>query len=115
MSRGEVEDRISRALTQWEKEYLGRGSIVARTDVVRNMVIVVLKGVMTPAEQQLASTSEGRVAIKRMRADLVESGSEACKAMVAEITGVDVANFFTDLSTRTGERVMVFMLEHPLR
>ncbi|MCL4352660.1 MAG: Na-translocating system protein MpsC family protein, partial [Firmicutes bacterium] len=28
VSTGELQDRISKALTQWEKEYLGRGSVL---------------------------------------------------------------------------------------
>lgn len=51
MSKGEMEDKISKALTQWEREYLGRGSVLVKTDIVRNMVIVVLKGILTPAEK----------------------------------------------------------------
>ncbi|NUJ41226.1 DUF2294 family protein, partial [Pseudoalteromonas sp. 0303] len=41
-TKGELEDQISRALTQWEKEYLGRGPLSVKTDILRNMVIVQL-------------------------------------------------------------------------
>ncbi|WP_036582022.1 DUF2294 domain-containing protein [Paenibacillus darwinianus] len=109
-SKGELEDKISRALTQWEKEYLGRGPVVVKTDIVRNMVIVGLKGILTPAEQKLAETAEGMIAVKRIRADLVESGREQLGRMLEELTGEEVISFHTDVSTRTGERIMVFML-----
>lgn len=106
-----MEDRISRALTQWEKEYLGRGSVLAKTDILRNMVIVVLKGIITPAEAELATTHEGLMAVKRMRSDLVETGVSQLYDIIREVTGLGVVSFFTDISTRTGERVMMFMLE----
>ncbi len=114
LTTGKLEDRISKALTQWEKEYLGRGSVLVKTDVLRNMVIVVLKGILTPAEKKLAESHEGLIIVKRMRSDLVESGGEQLKKLMNEIIGVEVESFFTDISTRTGERVMIFTLTHAL-
>ncbi|AIQ62550.1 hypothetical protein PSTEL_04960 [Paenibacillus stellifer] len=114
MSKGELEDKISRILTQWEKEYLGRGSVLVKTDIMRNMIIVGLKGILTPAEQKLAGTSEGMLSVKRIRADLVESGREQLGKMILELTGEQVVSFHTDISTRTGERVMVFVLSDNL-
>jgi uncharacterized protein YbcI len=110
VSKGEMEDQISRALTQWEKEYLGRGSVSVKTDIIRNIILVQLKGILTPAEKNLASTKEGLLSIKRVRADLIESGSEQLKEMISRITGKDVISMHTDVSTRTGERVIVFIL-----
>lgn len=51
VSKGEMEDQISRALTQWEKEYLGRGSVAVKTDIIRNIILIQLKGILTPAEK----------------------------------------------------------------
>jgi uncharacterized protein YbcI len=113
-SKGEMEDKISRAITQWEKEYLGRGPISVKTDIVRNMIIVVLKGIITIAEQNVAKTLDGLLSIKKIRADLVESGKDQLCAIVTEITTLDVISFHTDVSTRSGERVMVFILSETL-
>jgi uncharacterized protein YbcI len=49
-SKGSMEAEISKALTQWEKDYLGRGSVTVKTDIIRDMIIVSLRGVLTPAE-----------------------------------------------------------------
>lgn len=114
MSKGELEDRISRALTAWEKEYLGRGPLYVKTDIVRNIVLVVLKGILTVAEQTLASTKEGLVSVKKIRMELVESGSEQLKQMMFELTGTEVISFHTDISTKTGERIIVFMMKESL-
>jgi len=113
-SKGEIEDQISRALTQWEKEYLGRGPIAVKTDIIRNMIIVQLRGILTPAEQKLAETRDGLLAIKRMRSDLIESGSEQLKSIVTNITDKNVTSMHTDISTRTGERMIVFLLDSSL-
>lgn len=114
VSRGEMENQLSRALTQWEKEYLGRGSVLVKSDILRNMVIVLLKGILTPAEQALAKTRDGQQSVKKIRADLVESGREQLGEIIQQITGETVISFFTDISTKTGERIMVFILSDSL-
>ncbi|WP_297988917.1 DUF2294 domain-containing protein [Anoxybacillus sp.] len=113
-TKGELEDQISRALTQWEKEYLGRGPLSVKTDILRNMVIVQLRGILTPAEKALCETKEGMLSIKRIRADLIESGSEQLKELIYELTNKQVASMHTDISTKTGERIIVFLLQEPI-
>ncbi|MCP8968604.1 DUF2294 domain-containing protein [Ectobacillus ponti] len=109
-TKGTVEAEISKVITQWEKDYLGRGSVSVKADILRDMVIVTLRGVLTPAEYAVCGTREGMLSVKRVRADLVESGVEDLKRMVVDIAGEEVKSFFTDISTQTGERVMVFRL-----
>ncbi|RAK20543.1 uncharacterized protein YbcI [Anoxybacillus vitaminiphilus] len=114
MSKGALEDKISRTLTQWEKEYLGRGPISVKTDIVRNMIIVVLKGILTPAEKEVAKTLDGLLSIKKIRSDLLESGSAQLKEIIFNLTGQEVVSMHTDISTKTGERVIVFILSNNL-
>lgn len=109
-----LEDKISKMITQWEKEYLGRGPISVKSDIVRNMVIVTLKGILTPAEKELARTQDGLLSIKRIRADLVETGSEQLRMSLKEMVHTEIISFHTDISTKTGERLMVFILEQNL-
>ncbi|WP_223701830.1 DUF2294 domain-containing protein [Sutcliffiella deserti] len=110
-SKGAVEAEISKAITQWERDYLGRGSVSVKADILRDMVIVNLRGVLTPAEYSVCETNEGMLSIKKNRSVLVESGAEQLKEILFSITGEKVVSFHTDISTRTGERVMVFKLE----
>lgn len=110
MTKGQLEAEISKALTQWEKDFLGRGSVTVKTDILRDMVIVVLKGILTPAEYKLSETTEGLLSIKKIRSDLVESGRDKLEEIIKDQTGEEVLTFHTDLSTRTGERIMVFKL-----
>jgi len=109
--KGWIESEISKALTKWEKEYLGRGSISVKTDILRDMIIVSLHGILTPAEYTLCDSKEGRLSIKQVRTSLVESGVDDLMEMISEITEVNVKSFHTDISTQTGERIMVFKLE----
>ncbi|RNA69493.1 DUF2294 domain-containing protein [Alteribacter keqinensis] len=109
-TKGTIESEISKALTQWEKDYLGRGSVSVKTDILRDMIIVTLQGVLTPAEFSLCETTEGMLSVKRFRFDLVESGQKELMNIILNITEQEVKSFHTDISTRTGERVMVFRL-----
>ncbi|MCR6109485.1 DUF2294 domain-containing protein [Bacillus sp. A301a_S52] len=113
-SKGSIEAEISKVLTQWEKDYLGRGSVSVKTDILRDMIIVSLKGVLTPAEYTLCKTKEGKSMIKKTRSDLVETGVDILRDYIYSITGQKVISFHTDLSTMTGERIIVFKLASDL-
>ncbi len=114
-SKGTLESEISKALTHWEKNYLGRGSVSVKSDILRDMVIVSLHGILTPAEYSLCRDKEGLLSVKKNRNSLVESGLEDLKEIIFTITGQEVINFHTDISTRTGDRVMVFKLSCDLQ
>lgn len=47
-SKGTIEAEISKALTHWEKNYLGRGSVSVKSDILRDMIIVILHGILSP-------------------------------------------------------------------
>ncbi|WP_200760931.1 DUF2294 domain-containing protein [Effusibacillus dendaii] len=113
-SKGTIESEISKALTHWEKDYLGRGSLIVKSDILRDMIIVTLRGILTPAEYSLCKEKEGLLSIKRIRTSLVESGIEHLKEIILNITGEEVVSFHTDLSTRTGERIIVFRMSSDL-
>lgn len=112
MTKGACESKISKAITQWEKEYLGRGSLSVKTDILRDMIIVDLQGVLTPAEYSVCETQEGLLSIKRTRSKLVESDMDHLYQLIFDITLQDVKSFHTDLSSRTGERMMIFKMHH---
>lgn len=110
-STGALEEKVSQAVVRFEKEYMGRGSLEARTYLIDDLVVVRLKNVLTPAELSLtASGDRGRDLIKQIRQQLIETGAAALSAAVAAVVGVEVRSMHTDLSTRTGERVIVFTL-----
>jgi len=113
-SKGQMEDEITKAMIQWEREYKGRGPSEAKTDITRNMVIVTLKGVLSQAERRLATEKEGMALIKKLRQQLVELGRAELEAIILEITGLQVISLHTDISTKTGERIFVFVLENEI-
>jgi len=113
-TQGEIEAEISRAMVQFEIDYMGRGPKEARTHIIDDMVLVRLKGVLTPAEQQLTKSPDGVELIKKMRSTLIEKAKPLLYQVVDDITGAKIVSLHTDISTVLGERVMVFVLESDL-
>jgi len=113
-TKGQIEAAITAAVTQFEREYLGRGPREARTFVIEDLVLVRLKGILSPAELQLSSEPGGVATIKHMRSRLVESCSDALTGLIAAETGRKVTSMHADISARSGERVFVFALDEPL-
>jgi uncharacterized protein YbcI len=113
-SKGQIEAEISEALIKFEKEYMGRGPEETKTYIIDDMILIRLRRVLTAAEQQLAKTSDnakGRTLIKQVRTELLEKARPLLDPIVAEITGKKVKSLHTDISTVTGERIIVFTLE----
>lgn len=116
--KGQLEAEISEAIILFERESLGRGPEETKTYIIDDMVLVRLRGVLTRAEKELARTVErarGRDLIKQVRIELLERARPLLEAVIADATGRRVLSLHTDISTATGERLIVFVLEgHPL-
>ncbi len=93
---------------------MGRGPKEAQTHVIEDMVLVRLKGVLTPAEEQLTKSADGLELIKKVRSTLVENGKPILFQAIGDITGEKVLDLHTDISTTTGERIFVFTLDRDL-
>jgi uncharacterized protein YbcI len=112
-TRGQLEAEISDALVRFELDYMGRGPEEARTYLIDDLVVVRLRGVLTPAERQLGGPDgnpQGRELVKQVRRELIEKARPLLEAIIADITGQAVRSVHTDISTVTGERIIVFSL-----
>ena len=109
-----MEAEISRAMVQFEIDYMGRGPKEARTHIIEDVVLVRLKGVLTPAEQRLTKSPDGVELIKKMRSTLIETAKPLLYQVVGDIMGAKIVSVHTDISTVLGERVIVFVLESDL-
>jgi uncharacterized protein YbcI len=112
-TQGEVEATICEGITRFEQNYMGRGPKDIHTHVIGDLVIVRLKGVLTVAEQQLVKAlapEKGRDLLKQVRTHLIETARPVMEAMVEEVTGVKVMSLHHDISTTTGEEIVIFTL-----
>jgi uncharacterized protein YbcI len=112
-TQGEIEAAVCDGITQFEQEYMGRGPKDIHAHLVGNLVVVRLQGVLTAAEQQLVKTlphEKGRDLLKQVRTTLIETARPVLEAMIAEATGVPTVSLHHDVSTVTGEEVVLFTL-----
>lgn len=114
MRKGALEKQIAEGVISFWRELLGRGPEDARTFILQDMVIVRMKGVLTTEERQLVASERGRQLVKQMRVQLREMHSGEIEAMIAENTCCRVVSSHSDISTKTGERVEIYILDRNL-
>lgn len=114
MSKGQIEASLSEAIIKFEKEYMGRGPKEVKTHILGDLILVRLKGVLTPAEKQLVKNEEGKKLIKQVRENLIEGSRDILATVLKEITGRKMISLHTDISTKSGERVIIFVLDKKL-
>lgn len=110
-TRGEAEAEITQAIVRFEKEYLGRGPLEARTFFANDMILVRLRGILTPGDHKLAETREGQALLKETRRRIFEGSRAHFDHMVLETLGCHLLSFHTDMSVKTGERVVVMTVD----
>ncbi len=113
-TQGEIEAAISEVIRRFEVEYMGRGPANISTHLLKDIVLVRLTGVLTAAEQHLAQTrppEKGRDLLKQVRTHLVEIARPTLEAFLKDIMGVGVLSLHHDISTVTGEEVLLFTLD----
>ncbi len=110
-TRGQYEAEFTKAIVKFEKDYLGRGPLDARTFFINDMIIVRLRGILTPAEMKLAESHEGRALVKEARRQLFETSRSLLEDLVRDILGCGVISLHTDVSTKTGERIIVLTVD----
>jgi uncharacterized protein YbcI len=112
-TQGEIEAEICEGISRFEQDFMGRGPKEIRTHLVGDLLVVRLQGVLTAAEQQLVKVlpaEKGRDLLKQVRTQLIETARPLLEAMVKETTGVKVLALHHDISTTTGEEVVLFTL-----
>ena len=113
-SRGEYEDEFTKAFIKFEKEQLGRGPDSARTYMLDDLILVRLRGLLTSAETALVRDREGQVLVKEVRRQLHEISRPLMETIVKETLGYDVISLHTDMSAKTGERIIVLVVDGSL-
>jgi len=117
-TQGEIEAAICEGISRFEQEYMGRGPKDIHAHLIGDLLVVRLHGVLTAAEQQLVKSlqaEKGRDLLKQVRTQLIETARPILEAMVQEVTGVKMLSLHHDISTATGEEVILFTLaESPL-
>src|SRR5437764_898240 len=112
-SQGEIEAAICEGISHFEQDYMGRGPKHIQAHLLDDLLVVRLQGVLTAAEQHLVQSlpaEKGRDLLKQVRTHLIETARPVMEAMVEQVTGVKVISLHHDISTSTGEEVVLFVL-----
>lgn len=112
-TQGEIEAAICEGITRFEQQYMGRGPKSIHAHLIGDLLVVRLQGVLTAAEQHLVKSlpaEKGRDLLKQVRTHLVETARPVMEEMVEKITEVKVQSLHHDISTTTGEELVIFTL-----
>jgi uncharacterized protein YbcI len=112
-TQGEIEAAVCQGISRFEQEFMGRGPKDIHTHLIGNLLVIRLQGVLTAAEQHLVKTlspEKGRDLLKQVRTHLIETARPLVEAMIQEATGAIVVSLHHDISTVTGEEVVLFTL-----
>jgi len=133
-SQGEIEAAVCDGVSRFQQEFVGRGPRDIRAYLLGGLLVVQLQGVLTPAERQLIAPrggggnghgdgngngngngfdhdgGNGRALLKQVRAHMVATGRPRLEEVVEAATGVKLVSVHHDISTVTGEEVLVFSL-----
>jgi uncharacterized protein YbcI len=112
-TQGEIEAAVCDGIARFEQDYMGRGPKDIHAYLIGDLLVVRLQGVLTAAEQHLVTTlpaEKGRDLLKQVRTQLIETARPALESLIHDMTGVKPCSLHHDISTITGEEVIIFTL-----
>jgi uncharacterized protein YbcI len=112
-TQGEIEAAVCEGITRFEQDYMGRGPKDIHAHLIGDLLVVRLQGVLTAAEQHLVkalAAEKGRDLLKQVRTHLVETARPVMEKMIEKATGIKVVSLHHDISTTTGEELVIFTL-----
>ncbi len=114
MTKGQLEAKLSEAVSKFESEYMGRGPKSIRTHILNDLIIVRLSGILSPSEQKLTDNPQGIELFKKVRSSLFEGGRGYLETLITDILNVAIVSTHSDISTKTGEKIIIITADRNL-
>lgn len=111
MTIGQVKDSISKQVSKFYFDTLGHGPKETKIYLVEDMVIVRLRGKLLPVEEKLLEGKGGIGLVKNIREKLHEVLTIHLGSIVSDVTGHKVVSSHSDISTKTGEMIEIYILD----
>ena len=111
LTQAESEAAICDGIIRFQEEYLGWRSEQVNVHFIKDLLVVRIRGVLTLAERQLSKSTtpeKGRDLVKQTRKQLLELARPMLESLVHEAVGVKVLSMHHDISTVTGEEMVIF-------
>ena len=109
-SDGQMRSAISQAIVQLHAEHYGKGATQAKTYLWENLVVTVLRDVLTTSERTLVRAERSET-VRDVRNVFQSTMEPHFRAAVERITGRRVASFMSQVDPLNGVGVEVFVLE----
>lgn len=107
---GALRSAISQAIVQIHAEHYGKGATQAKTFVWDDLVVTVLRDVLTTAERTLVAVGEARQ-VREVRMTFQYALEQNFRDAVEGLTGRRVDSFLSQIDPERGQSVEVFVLE----
>ncbi len=114
LTKGQIEAKISEAISKFETEYMGRGPKQIRTLIFQDLIIIRLKGFLSQSEQKLAEHAQGIELLKKVRLTLFENSRVYLEALIKDLIDIEIISTHSDVSTKTGEKIIVITVAENL-
>lgn len=111
MTKGQIESKISEAISKFEIEQMGRGPEKIRTIIFQDLIIIRLKGFLSVSEKSLAQNKDGVELIKKVRTALFENARELLEEAIKSVISVNIISTYSDVSTKTGEKIIAIVVD----
>jgi len=112
MTKGQIEDIITKKVVKFYFNTIGVGPEKAKTYILEDMVIVRFKGHLLPIEQKLLYGNKGVELVKNIRQSLHELTIKELTKIISKITAQTVTSTHSDISTKTGEIIQIFIIKN---
>jgi uncharacterized protein YbcI len=107
---GALRSAISQAIVRIHAEHYGKGATQAKTYVWDNLVVTVLRDVLTTAERTLVDV--GRTdTVREVRTTFQSTMEQTFRSAIERLTGRRVQSFLSQVDPANGLGVEVFVLE----
>lgn len=114
MTKGQIESKLSEAISKFEIEQMGRGPEKIRTVIFQDLIIFRLTGFLSISEKNLAQNKDGVELIKKVRTALFESARQELEAAIKSVIDAEIISTYSDVSTKTGERIIAVVVDRNL-
>lgn len=110
-TKGQIEDTLAKEATKFYVSTLGVGPRETRAYIVHDLIIIRLKSKLLPIEEKLLEGHRGVELVKDIRKSLHEITTSGMSDIIKNITGHTVISSHSDISTKSGEIMYVFVID----
>ncbi|WP_211306268.1 DUF2294 domain-containing protein [Trichococcus patagoniensis] len=114
MTKGQIESKLSEAISKFEIEQMGRGPEKIRTVIFQDLILIRLNGFLSISEKNLAKNPGGIQLIKNARTALFENAREELEATIKTVLDVNIVSTYSDVSTKTGEKIIAIVIDQDI-